>query len=48
MNAPETIEKLYNMYSDEETTPRIVKVASQESVLGMDLEDGPADPYLEL
>jgi len=32
------------MYLEEEDTPRVVEVLD----LDLDLEDGPADPYLEL
>jgi len=48
MNAPNAIKELYNMYSDKETSPQIVKVASEEMDLGLNLEDRPVDLYLEL
>ena len=40
--------ELYNIYLDNETPPRIVKVALEELDSELDLESGPADPYLKL
>jgi len=36
------------MYSEEEETPRIVEVEDDRLGFDLDLEDGPADPYLKL
>ena len=47
MNRLDPIEELYNMYSEEEDTPRIVELADD----GLDFDsdvDGPADPYMDL
>ena len=43
MNWLDPIEKLYDMYLEEEDTPRIVEVLDLDS----DIE-GPADPYRDL
>jgi len=48
MNALNPIKKLYDLYSDEETSPHIVEVLDNILDLDSDLRDGPADPYLEL
>jgi len=48
MNALDVIKELYDMYSDEETSPWIVEVALEGMDLELDLEDGLADLYLEL
>ena len=47
MNQLDPIEELYNMYSEEEDTLRIVKV--EDNGLGLDLDvEGLADPYMDL
>jgi len=48
MNRLDPIEELYDMYSEEEDTPRIVEVADNGMDFDSDLEDGLANPYLEL
>jgi len=48
MNQLDPIKELYNMYSEEEDTPRIVEVEDDGLGFNSDLEDGLADPYLEL
>jgi len=47
MNQLDPIEELYNMYSEEEDTPRIVELGDDELDLVSDIE-GPADPYMDL
>ena len=47
MNQLDPIEELYNMYSEEEDTPRIVEVVDDELDFDSDVE-GPADPYMDL
>jgi len=47
MNQLDPIEELYNMYSEEEDTPRIVEIEDD----GLDFvsnAEGPADPYMDL
>ena len=48
MNWLDPIEELYNMYSEEEDTLRIVEVVDDGPEPESDLEDGLADLYLEL
>jgi len=48
MNQLDLIEKLYDMYSEEEEAPRIVEVADNKLDMNLDLEDGLADLYLDL
>jgi len=48
MNALDPIKKVYKLYSDKKTSPYIVEVLDNESDLGSDPRNGPADPYLEL
>jgi len=45
MNQLDPIEKLYNMYLEEEDSPKIVEIEDMDLDIG--LEDKPADPYLE-
>jgi len=47
MNRLDPIEELYDMYSEEEDTPRIVEVVDDGLNFGLDVE-GPADPYMDL
>jgi len=47
INRLDPIEKLYNMYSEEEDTPRIVELGDDELDSVSDIE-GPADPYIDL
>jgi len=47
MNWLDPIEELYNMYSEEEDTPRIVEVGDDGLDWVLDIE-GPADPYMDL
>ena len=47
MNQLDLIEELYNMYSDEEDTLRIVEVKDDNMDLDLDIE-GPADLYIDL
>jgi len=47
MNRLDPIEELYNMYSEEEDTPRIVEVVDNRLDFDSDVE-GPADPYMDL
>ena len=47
MNRLDSIEELYNMYSEEEDTPRIVEIKDNRLDLVSDIE-GPADPYMDL
>ena len=47
MNRLDPIEELYNMYLEEEDTPRIIEIEDN----GLDLDSdakGPADPYMDL
>ena len=48
MNFPDSIEELYDMYSEEEDTPRIVELMDDQMDLDSELGDRPADLYLEL
>jgi len=47
MNRLDPIEELYEMYSEEEDTPRIVEIENNELDFVSDAE-GPADPYMDL
>jgi len=47
MNQLDPIEELYNMYSEEEDTPRIVEVVDDRLDFDSDVE-GPANPYMDL
>jgi len=47
MNRLDSIEELYEMYSEEEDTPRIVEVEDDGLDFLSDV-DGPADPYMDL
>ena len=47
MNQLDPIEELYEMYSKEDDTPRIVEVEDDGLGFDSDLENGPASPYLE-
>ena len=47
MNRLDPIEELYDMYSEEEDTPRIVEVEDDGLDFLLDV-DGPADPYTDL
>ena len=42
------IEKLYDLYSEEEDSPKIVEVLKNRLDLDLDKKVGLADPYLEL
>jgi len=47
MNRLDPIEELYDMYSEEEDTPRIVEVEDEDLDFASDIE-GPANPYIDL
>jgi len=47
MNWLDPIEELYDMYSEEEDTPKIVEVVDDGLDFDSDIE-GPADPYMDL
>ena len=47
MNLLDPIEELYNMYSEEKDTPRIIEIENDRLDLDSDVE-GPADPYMDL
>jgi len=47
INALDTIEELYNMYSEKETTPWIMEIADNGLGYNSDLENWLADLYLE-
>jgi len=47
MNWLDPIEELYNMYSEEEDTPKIVEIEDDRLDFVSDIE-GPADPYMDL
>jgi len=47
MNRLDPIEELYDMYSEEEDTPRIVEVVNDGLDFDLDIE-GPANPYMDL
>jgi len=44
MNALDPIKELYNLYSDEKETPRIIEIIDEESDMG----NGPVDLYIDL
>jgi len=47
MNRLDPIEELYDMYSEEEDTPRIVEVVNDRLDFDSDIE-GLTDPYMDL
>jgi len=47
MNRLDPIEELYEMYSEEEDTPRIVEIEDDGLDFLLDV-DGPADLYMDL
>jgi len=47
MNRLDPIEELYNMYLEEEDTPRIVEIEDDGLDFVLDVK-GPADPYIDL
>ena len=47
MNWLDPIEELYDMYSEEEDTPRIVELEDDGLDFVLDVE-GPANPYMDL
>jgi len=47
MNWLDSIEELYDMYLEEEDTPRIVEIEDNGLDFVLDRE-GPADPYMDL
>jgi len=47
MNQLDPIEELYDMYSEEEDTPRIIEIENDGLDLVSDVE-GPANPYMDL
>ena len=47
MNRLDSIEELYEMYSEEEDTPRIVELVDDGLDFDSDVE-GPADPYMDM
>jgi len=47
MNRLDPIEELYNMYSEEEDTLRIVEIEDNGLDFVSDIE-GPVDPYMDL
>ena len=47
MNRLDPIKELYEMYSEEEDTPRIVEIEDNGLDFVLDKE-GPADPYMDL
>ena len=47
MNRLDLIKELYDMYSEEEDTPRIVEIEDDRLDFVSDIE-GPADPYIDL
>jgi len=47
MNQLDPIEELYDMYLEEEDTPRIVELEDDGLDFFSDIE-GPADPYIDL
>ena len=47
MNQLDSIEELYNMYSEEEDTPRIIEIEDNGLDLVLDVER-PASPYMDL
>ena len=47
MNRLDPIKELYEMYLEEENTPRIVEIGDNELDFVSDIER-PADPYMDL
>ena len=47
MNRLDLIEELYDMYSEEEDTPRIIETEDNGLDLVSDIK-GPANPYMDL
>jgi len=47
MNQLDPIKELYDMYLEEEDTPRIIEIKDDRLDLDLDIE-GPADPYMDL
>jgi len=47
MNRLDPIEELYDMYLEEEDTPRIVELVDDGLDFDSDIE-GPADPYMDM
>jgi len=47
MNRLDPIEELYDMYSEEEDTPRIIEIEDNGLDFVLDIE-GPADPYMDV
>jgi len=47
INQLDPIKELYDMYSEEEDTPRVVEIEDDGLDLVSDIE-GPADPYMDL
>jgi len=47
MNQLDPIEELYNIYLEEEDTPKIVEIEDDGLDFVSDVE-GPADPYMDL
>ena len=47
MNQLDPIEELYNMYLEEEDTPRIIEIEDNGLNLILDVK-GPANPYMDL
>jgi len=47
MNQLDPIEELYDMYLEEEDTPRIVEIEDDGLDFVLDV-GGPADPYMDL
>ena len=48
MKQLDPIEELYDMYSEEEDSPKIVEIVDDNLDMDSDLGDGLADLYLEL
>jgi len=49
MNWLDPIDKIYNMYLEEEETPQITEIMEiTDEGLRVDIEDGLANPYLKL
>ena len=48
MNWLDSIEELYDIYSEEEESLRIVEVVMDDLDFNLDIENGLANPHLEL
>jgi len=48
MKQPDPIKELYNMYPEEEDSPKVIELMDDYLDLDSDLEDGLANLYLEL